>query len=188
MAEEKRERVKLKNVRLSFPSLYRTELYDGDDTGKYAATFLIPKSDKKQLKMLKDRMDLVAKEKWGNKVPKSVQYCLLDGDEKDLDGYEGHYSVKASTKKAVGTYDRDLSLLNEAEGADRFYAGCYVNASIDFWAMDNKYGKKVLCNLFGVQFAKNGEPFGSGPVDAEEDFEDLTDGEEDEESEDDFAF
>jgi len=27
----------LKDVRLSFPSLFETELYNGNDTGKYAA-------------------------------------------------------------------------------------------------------------------------------------------------------
>ena len=188
MAEqkEKRARLRLKNVRLSFPSLYETELYDGEDTGKYAATFLIDKSDKKQLKMLRSRMDDVAHEKWGDKIPKAVQYCVNDGDEKDLDGYEGHFSVKAATKKTVAVYDRDKSILHQKEGEIRLYAGCYVNASIDFWAMDNKYGKKILCNLFAVQFADDGEPFGSGPVDTEDDFEDLTEGEEaDDDSDDD---
>lgn len=178
MAESKRARLKLQNVRLSFPSLYETELYDGDDTGKYAATFLIEKSDKKQIKMLKDRMLQVAKEKWGDKVPKTVQYCLLDGDDKELEGYAGCVSVKGATKKTVAVYDRDRSVLHQKQGEDKLYAGCYVNASIDFWAMDNKWGKKVLCNLFAVQFVKDGEPFGSGPVDTEDDFDDLTDGEE----------
>ena len=40
-------KVMLKNVRLSFPSLFKTEEYNGVDTEEFAATFLIPKSDTK---------------------------------------------------------------------------------------------------------------------------------------------
>lgn len=45
-------KVLLKNVRLSFPSLFKTEQYAGEDTGKFAATFLIPKAIQKPLPQL----------------------------------------------------------------------------------------------------------------------------------------
>ena len=39
------------------------------------------------------------------------------------------------------------------------YGGCYVNASIDLWVMDNSYGKSTRI-LNAIQFVKDGEPFG----------------------------
>jgi hypothetical protein len=54
------------------------------------------------------------------------------------------------------------------------YGGCYVNASIDVWVMDNSYGKKVLASLNAIQFVKDGEAFGS-KSEAADDFEDLDD-------------
>ena len=38
-------KVKLTNVRLSFPSLWKMSDFNGQSTGKYEATFLIPKDD-----------------------------------------------------------------------------------------------------------------------------------------------
>ena len=54
------------------------------------------------------------------------------------------------------------------------YGGCYVNASISFWGQNNKWGKRVNANLYGIQFSKDGEPFGLGPVDVSEDFDDIS--------------
>jgi hypothetical protein len=48
------------------------------------------------------------------------------------------------------------------------YAGCYVNAIITLWVQNNSYGKRVNAQLDGVQFAKDGEPFGAGGIDADE--------------------
>ena len=49
------------------------------------------------------------------------------------------------------------------------YPGCYVNVSIDFWAQDNSYGKRINAQLRGVQFVKDGERLG-GSVAAADDF------------------
>ena len=45
-------KIQLKNVRLSFPSLFQRAQFNGED-GKYEATFLFSKKDKK----LKDKLD-----------------------------------------------------------------------------------------------------------------------------------
>lgn len=56
------------------------------------------------------------------------------------------------------------------------YAGCYVNASLEFWAQDNAYGKRINCTLRGIQFLRDGDSFSAGrPADADE-FEDATAG------------
>ena len=58
-------KVMLKNVRLSFPSLFATEVYGGEDTGKFAATFLIPKSDTKTVATIEQACKSALVEKYG---------------------------------------------------------------------------------------------------------------------------
>jgi len=41
------------------------------------------------------------------------------------------------------------------------------------WAQDNQFGKRVNAELLGVQFVRDGEPFGGGKPATPEDFEDL---------------
>lgn len=165
-------KVLLKNVRLSFPSLFNTEVYGGADTEKYAATFLIPKSDK-TVQAIESACQQALKEKYGDKIPKGFKMPLVDGDDKEYDGYANHYSIKATTKKRPTLINRDKTPIVEEDGI--IYAGCYVNASIDIWVMDNSYGKKVLASLNAIQFAKDGEAFGSGGGNAADDFESLDD-------------
>lgn len=161
------KRFQLKNVRLSFPSLYeRSKMANDDGPGKYEATFLLPKSDKKQFQMLTKIIEATIAES-GIKVPKDKR-CVKDGDDVEYDGYEGCWSIKASSKKRPQTFDRDLTPLDSED--EKFYPGCYVNASLSLWVQDNQYGKRLNCNLYGVQFAKDGEEFGD-TVDVSEDFE-----------------
>ena len=47
-----KNRIILKNVRLSYPSIFKHALYNGESTGKYGATLLLPKEDVKTKKTL----------------------------------------------------------------------------------------------------------------------------------------
>ena len=171
-------KVLLKNVRLSFPSLFATEVYGGEDTGKYAATFLIPKSDTKTVATIEQACKQALIEKYGEgKTPKGFKLPLVDGDDKEYQGYADHVCIKASTKKRPTLVYRDKTPIVEEDGI--LYAGCYVNASIDVWVMDNSYGKKVLASLNAIQFVKDGEAFGSGSNGAD-DFDTIDDDEDDE--------
>jgi len=166
-------KVLLKNVRLSFPSLFKTEIYAGEDTEKYAATFLIPKSDTKTVTAIEQACKQALVEKYGEgKVPKGFKMPLVDGDDKEYQGYADHVCIKANTKKRPTLVNRDKTPIVEEDGI--LYGGCYVNASIDVWVMDNSYGKKVLASLNAIQFVKDGEAFGN-KSDALDDFEDLDD-------------
>ena len=166
-------KVLLKNVRLSFPSLFKTEQYAGEDTEKYAATFLIPKSDTKTVASIEQACKQALVEKYGEgKVPKGFKMPLVDGDDKEYQGYSDHVCIKANTKKRPTLVNRDKTPIVEEDGI--LYGGCYVNASIDVWVMDNSYGKKVLASLNAIQFVKDGESFGT-KSDGADDFEDLDD-------------
>ena len=160
----------LKNVRLSFPSVFQRAVFEGQE-GKYEATALISKDDTKTKKKIDEAIEAAIAEA-KIKVP-SDKRCLKDGDDSDYDGYEGNWSLKAANGKRPTVLNRDKTPLTEDD--EVIYAGCYVNLVIDFWVQNNKYGKRVNANLYGVQFVKDGEPFGMGPVDVTDDFEDLDD-------------
>lgn len=161
----------LKNVRLSFPSLFNRASFNGNE-GKYEATFLLDKETQAdQIKLIQDKIKAMLAEK-GKKVP-SDKICMKDGDGVEYDGYAGHMSIKGSSKKRVTVVDRDRTPLVEDDGKP--YAGCYVNAILELWFQDNDYGRRVNCNLLGVQFVKDGEAFGSGPVDVTDEFDAFDD-------------
>jgi hypothetical protein len=161
-------KIKLSNVRLSFPSLFQRASFNGEET-KFEATFLMEKGSE-NAKKIEAAIDALVKE---NKVKLSDdKLCTKDGDFVQYDGYEGMLALKGTSNKRVTVINRDKSPIVEDDNI--IYAGAYVNCIVDLWFMDNKYGKRVLCNLLGVQFAKDGEPFGAGGIE-DSDFDDLED-------------
>ena len=169
-------KIKLNNVRLSFPSLFKKAQFQGQET-KFEATFLISKESQDDLiEKINIEIDNLLKAKFPNgKVPKSIKKtCFKDGDECDYDGYEGMMALKGSSNRRVTLIDRNKTPLAEEDG--KLYAGCYVNAILEVWFSDHPLGgKQVLANLLGVQFAKEGESFGSAPSDVTDDFDELED-------------
>lgn len=168
-----KEIVKLQSVRLSFPQLFRAKAFNKDQEPTFSACFLMEKAkDAKQITAIREAMTFVAKEKWGDKVPKGLKLCLRAGDEEGKEGVDGYgpdvMFVSSSSRKKIPVVDRDLTPLDEESGKP--YAGCYVNASIRLWAQDNEYGKRVNAQLRAVQFVKDGEAFGEAPVDVNEEF------------------
>ena len=168
-------KVKLNNVRLSFPSLFKKSVFDGKE-GKFEATFLIHKDDQaKLIEKIEASMNEFLVNKFGSesKIPKSLKLtCFKDGDTTDYDGYENHMALKAGTNSRPTVINRDKSPL--AEDDDVLFAGCYVNAIIDFWYSDHpKGGKQLLANLMGVQFAKTGESFSANGGDCSDEFDEV---------------
>jgi hypothetical protein len=166
-------KLKLHNVRLSFPSLFRKAVFSGEET-KYEGTFLINKEDQAdKIAEIEAAVKTLIKDNLkGAKLP-SDKICLRDGNDVDYAGYDGHMSIKASSAKRPLVLDRDRSPLTEDD--NRLYAGCYVNAVIELWAQNNQYGKRINANLLGVQFFKDGEPFSDGVTASADDFDDFAD-------------
>ena len=158
----------VQNARLSFPSLFKKASFDGNE-GKYEATLLIPKSDKKTYDAIMAAIEECKSEK-KIKVA-SDKVFIKDGDDIEYDGYAGHWAIKASNNKRPTTIDRSRTPVVEED--EVFYAGCYVNAIIEPWGQSNQFGKRVNANLLGVQFVKNGESFESGRVAVADAFEEL---------------
>jgi hypothetical protein len=158
-------KIKIKNARLSFPSLFQHATFDGTSTDKYEATFILDKVEHADLiKQLQAQIDGHIKD-LKKKLP-ADKICLKDGDELERPEFEGKMTIKASTKKRPLVIDRDKSPITEDD--NKVYAGCYVNGIISLWAQNNAYGKRVNAQLDGVQFCQDGEPFGDGAVSVDE--------------------
>lgn len=164
-------KIKLTNVRLSFPSLFRKATFEGQET-KFEATFMLNKEQHADLIAdIKKQIAAGIKENLkGAKIP-ADKIAFKDGDESARDEYEGHYTLKAANGKRPKVLNRDKTPLSEDD--DVIYSGCYVNAVVEPWYQANAYGKRVNFNLLGVQFFKDGEPFESGSVADDDDFDEF---------------
>lgn len=170
-------RIMLTKARLAFADIFEAKAIM-ESKPRFSATFLISKTDR-QVKEIEKYIEQIANEKWGAKASAilkqlyaSGRVAFYDGDTKDYDGFADTMAINASSKARPSIADRDKTVLVEEDGKP--YAGCYVNAIIDIWAQDNKYGKRINATLAGVQFVEHGDAFsGSRPASLDE-FEDLS--------------
>lgn len=191
MTEDKKKNpnvIRLENVRLAFPQLFEAAQVQGEGKPAFSASFLLnPKVNANLIKKVKEISERVAKEKWKDKAPAVLKaldaadkMCLHDGNLKaEYDGYADNFFISARNEKKPDVVDRNKDVkLTAADGKP--YAGCYVNASIEIWAQDNKFGKRINASLRAVQFLKDGDAFAGGAPVSEDELEDLSDiGEED---------
>ena len=174
-------KLKLENVRLAFPALFEAKTVNGEGEPAFSASFLMP-PDHPAVKQLSDAFEAIGKDKWGAKWPtikKEIEakdrLALHDGDTKaDYAGFEGNLFVSSRNKTRPLVIDRDKSPLTAQDGKP--YAGCYVNGSIELWAQDNNYGKRINASLRGVQFLKDGDAFAGGGAASEDEFDDIAEG------------
>lgn len=174
-------KLRLNNVRLAFPTLWEAKTVNGEGKPAFSATFLIDPADP-QVATINKAIDQVAAEKWGAKAAailagarKADKVCLHDGDMKAAyDGFPGNLYVSARNPVRPLVIGPDKAPLVEADGKP--YAGCYVNVSLELWAQDNAYGKRVNATLMGVQFFRDGDAFAGGGVASDDDFDDVSSG------------
>lgn len=177
IAQDDSVTVRLRNVRLSFPALFQPRAFEEGGDASFQATFLMDK-DSEDSKLLAQGIAHVVKTAFKGKHPGPDRVALRSGKEKGDRGIDGYHEdmvyLSSSSRKRVPVVGQDMTPLEEADGKP--YAGCYVNATVRLWPQDNKYGKRVNAQLRAVQFAADGEPFGEGSVNAEEEFADTAEG------------
>lgn len=172
--------VRLRDVRLAFPSVFKASSVGDSDDKRFSAVLIFEPGSENH-KAMSEAVKKVSAEKWkgdADKVLKSIiaknDVCLRDGAEmSEYDGFEGMKFARASNKTRPTVIDRDKSPLTEADGKP--YAGCYVNAIIDVWAQDNNFGKRINASLSGIQFKRDGDAFAGGRVATADDFDAETD-------------
>lgn len=170
--------VKLLGVRLAFPHLFQAQESDDGGGARYTGAFILP-PDHPQLAEVKAAMAQAAKTKWKDEaagvyktLEKKDRLALHDGDDKSkYAGYKGNLFINAARQEKDGpplVIGIDKMPLTPKSGKP--YSGCYVNVSLEFWAMDHpKNGQRICASLRGVQFVKDGEAFaGSAAASADE--------------------
>lgn len=180
-------RFMLKGARIAFPKLFEPDQFQGAGAFRCGAQLIIDPATP-GFDLLEKEIEAMAKNAWKDKWEKTLKaarasdsVALRDGDNKDIDGYEGMWVISASCKghedadKAArpNVFDKQRNLV-KTERESGIYGGCHVNASIEFYAM-SKYGNQINATLRGVQFAGDGDAFGSAPAKADE-FDAVEDG------------
>lgn len=177
-------KLKLNNVRLSFADLFEATQFDGKGDFYFGCQLLVPEGDP-QKKLIDDAVAAVAKDKWGAKGAATLgtlegnpqKICWIDGKKREYEGYAGNWALSTKRNQSKGrplVLDQQKNPVVAADG--KVYSGCYVNASVEFWAQDNGYGKGIRCTLLGVQFFRDGDAFTAGSPASPDDFEALAEG------------
>lgn len=173
------DKVLLKNVRLSFPQLFTPRAFQAGQDPRFEASFIFDPANKDhaaQLAEIKAEIVRLAEETFGKgKVPRDLKTCLVDGNTKDYAGYKDMIVLASHNKVRPTVVNRARGPVAEGD-PQAPYAGCYVNATINLWVQNNQFGKRVNASLRAIQFVDDGEAFGRGPVDADNEFEALEDG------------
>ena len=174
-------RVVLKNVRLSYEHVWEPKLTTNGDL-KYSASLIFPKTDKANLARIKSAVEAAkeaGKSKLANEkgiIPSGIKMPLRDGDERGDEAYDGCYFVNANSSEdhPPKIVDRHV---NPIMDRDEVYSGCYANVSVNFFAFNTEGNIGIGCGLGNIQKIKDGERL-SGGASADEDFDDMDEGEE----------
>lgn len=175
-------KLKLTNVRAAFMQVFKATTVNGEGDPAFSCAFLLDPTDP-QIKVIEKAIEQTAKDKWGAKADAVMKQmkagdklALHDGDTKSqYDGFEGMMFISSRSKTRPLTINRDKSPVTEEDGV--LYSGCYVNVSLELWAQDNNYGKRINAQLGGIQFNRDGDAFsGGGSAADENDFDELGDG------------
>jgi hypothetical protein len=171
--------IRLENVRLSYPNLFKARAPKGSDKAKFSADFILDKkAHKDQIARLEKLCERAMIDKFGKKV--GIKHmCLKDGNDpskEDIEGYGDdvmYLTAKSDTRPAV--VDNKKNPLTEEDG--KIYGGCYVNASVEIYGFKHEVGGNcILASLRAVQFVRDGESLGGNtPVDVDKEFEEVED-------------
>lgn len=170
--------LRIDDVRFNFAATLFTPKgsQDKPDDLKFSCVAII-RRDHLQLAAIKAAMLAAAESKWPGKgadMLKQLQaadrLCLHDGDAKaDHPGYKGNFYINASNTLRPLVIGPNRENLAAQDGKP--YSGSYGNIIVEFWAQDNKFGKRVSASLLGAQHIKDGERLAGGGVASADDFE-----------------
>ena len=172
----------LKNVTLSFPAIAEPQAF-GEGDPAYGAKFAIKPGSEHQ-KAIEAAILAEATEGWKDKAASVLKMLEEDGkvafvkkvyrSKKTGEAYQGfegmHYlsTRNAKTQPTVfNQYGEEITGKGDIEKLA--FSGAVVNASVEVWAQDNKWGRRINCSLRGVMLTGEGENLGGGSAPASAD-------------------
>ncbi len=172
------EKIRLKNVRLSFARLDKPQSFTAGQDPRFEATALLDPSNADHaalIKLVKNEAARIAKEVYGE-IPANIELSFGEANKhakkSKYDGYKDMFWLACHNKIRPGVANRAANPV--APGDAQFpYSGCYINLTVTPWAIKNAFVPRVSFNLLAVQFVKDGPAFGREPVDVQEEFDAL---------------
>jgi len=185
----------LKDVMIRFPAIAEPQSMGEGEPAYGAKVPIDPKGP--HLKAIEDAILEAAKGKW-EKDGESVLEMLKEDKKvcferkpykskkngEVYNGFEGMFTLGTRTgtnKPRPNAFDKygkligapspeDLSAADKAKITQVLYDGCRANLKVEFWAQDNKFGRRINCSLLGAMFAGEGKNFsgGAGPAGADD--------------------
>ena len=166
---EEQGTIQIKDVRLSYPHLFKPWAQNDDQDKKYSARFLLPTATHgAEIKAIQQYLTKMMAEKFKARIPLDKLF-MRDGNATGKPEDEGCWYISASDSIRPQVVGKRREPLTEED--DVVYGGCYVNVLIRPWAQDNKFGKRINANLVAVQFVRDGERFGAARPDVNDHFE-----------------
>jgi hypothetical protein len=141
---------------------------------------MLPKSTHVEAKdafmaLLNELQDNAPNDKGGKGVKVPPEYrCIKNGDDKEDEKMHGHWLITFNdSRMRPACRDQKGGLINEETVIDdKFYGGCWGSVLLRPWYFNGQakgkskpYPKRLCCGFTGVQFLKDGEPFGMGRID-----------------------
>lgn len=176
MEKKNNTKVVTGTVRLSYEHVWEPASINGGEE-KYSASLIIPKSDKATVNAIQKAVDTAIEEglaKFGGKKPNkaAIKLPLRDGDaEREDEAYQNSFFVNANSRTAPQIVDRSVQPILDR---NEVYSGCYIRASISFYAFNSNGNKGIACGLNNIQKIRDGGPLG-GHANAADDFTTVED-------------
>lgn len=179
-------KVKIGKVRASYVSVFYAKGVEGAEP-KYSTSLIIPKENKALVaqieQAIKNAFNYGKTTLGANAKLEKIKTPLRDGDEErpDDEAYKNAYFINASckTKPGVSVFKgtkivdgKKQNIIEALDNEEEMYSGCYVYASVNFYAYNTSGNKGIAAGLNNLLKVADGEPLG-GRISAEADFSDM---------------
>lgn len=174
----------LKNVRISYPFLFKpdTQTNDkGQETKAFRVSLLLPKKTHKPVALkVKAVINALIEEEYGSGAKLGPDKLFMrDGDQSEVEDHKGHWVISVRESRRPTLVDRERRPV--AEDDELLQAGHWANVLIRPWAQNgksmkkkNSYGKRINCGFDIVQFVDEDELLAGGSrPDVDDVLEDL---------------
>ena len=163
------------DFRAAFISVFRaTSMKNADGSTskpKYSIRAVFPPTA--DLTKLKKEAEAVAREKWGDKIPKTLRspFRLNEELENPIEGIGDDWTVmsfSANEDRRPGLVDSKLQdIIDDTD----VYSGAWYRAQVRAFAYDTAGNKGVSFGLQNVQKLRDDDPLGSGRIPASKAFD-----------------
>lgn len=171
--------IMLKNLQLAFPAIAEPQSF-GEGEPAYGAKFPIAPNSEQQ-KAIEAAIRAEAEGEWKDKADSVLSMLAEDNklcfvkkvyrSKKTGEAYAGfenaHYLSTRNSKTQPTVYNEyGEAVVGKSDIERKAFSGAIVNASVEIWAQDNKWGRRVNCSLRGIMLTGEGQSLGGGSAPA----------------------